>query len=62
MKIILLKDHHRGDEFFRAGEEIDVSEQEYEFIMKYYMDERKVQVQKNQVAKEFLQKIGKVEK
>lgn len=58
-KIILLKDHHRGLETFKEGQEIEVSDDEYEFIMKYYMDLRIAQVEQEKTAKAFLKKVGK---
>ena len=44
-KIVLLKDHHRGNEFFKEGQEIEVSDEEFEFLMAYYVDMRKPQVE-----------------
>lgn len=58
-KIILLKDHHSGDKVFKEGQEIEVSDDEYEFIMKYYMDLRIAQVEQENTAKQFLKKVGK---
>ena len=59
-KIVLLMDHTSAGVHHPAGSEIEVSDNEYDFIMKVYMDQRKVQVEKEVKAKDFLKKLGKV--
>lgn len=56
-KIVLLKDHHQGDQIFREGEEIEVSDEVYDFLISYYMDLRKVQVEQESQAEKVLKKM-----
>lgn len=60
MKIILLRDHHSGDKVYLAGQEIDVSEKEYEHIMACYQEIRTKEVQDEHAAFMKLSGVGKV--
>lgn len=40
MKITLLKDHSTPEGYFKAGEEIDVDEATYDWLMGIYLSER----------------------
>lgn len=44
-KITLLKDLETQDGYFKAGEEVEVSDEHYDWLMGIYMAERAVQVQ-----------------
>ena len=45
MKIVLKKNHERNGELFLEGEEIEVTKEEYDFIMSCYIAERKAQIE-----------------
>lgn len=61
MKLVLLKDLHYNGTFYEKGQEVDVDEASYKYIMETYMIERAQQVQKEAEAKRVLDAIASVE-
>ena len=59
MKIRLLKDHETPQGTYKAGEEIDVDEATYDWLMGIYMSER---LALNQELKAFEKKIEPLRK
>lgn len=60
MKITLMEDHTHDGVFHKVGEEIDVSKDTYDFLMKYYMSKREAEVIKQQkIAAELAKPIAK---
>lgn len=55
MKIILKKNHEKNGVLYLEGEEIEVTKEEYDFIMSCYIAERKEQAEKlEQLELEFI--------
>ena len=48
MKIKLLKDHEHYGKKYKEGDEIEVTKEEYDFLMNAYVAERKQIVEKAQ--------------
>lgn len=62
MKLTLLMDHEKDGVKYKAGDSIEVTKEEYEFIMSYYADSRKELVQKYYEQEEVFEKVKKVRK
>ena len=62
MKLTLLMDHEKGGQKYKAGDEIEVTKEEYEFIMNFYSESRKQLVQQYYEKEEVLDKAKKVRK
>ena len=60
MKIVLQKNHHSNGVLHLAGETIDVTKEEYDFIMNHYVSERGEQVKTEAQAKAKLNAIGEL--
>jgi hypothetical protein len=55
-------DHEKDGVKYKAGDSIEVTKEEYEFIMSYYADSRKELVQKYYEQEEVFEKVKKVRK
>ena len=62
MKLTLLLDHEKDGVKYKAGDEIEVTKEEYDFIMAYYSESRKQLVQKYYEKEEVIEKVRKVRK
>ena len=45
MKIVLKQDHEKNGVLYKEGDEIEVTKEEYDFIMRCYMEDRKKQIE-----------------
>jgi hypothetical protein len=59
MKITLMKDHETPTAYYKAGETIEVSEAEYDWLMGIYLSERQVE---SEFVKEFDKKLEPLRK
>jgi hypothetical protein len=57
MKIKLLKDHEHYGKKYKEGDEIEVTKEEYEFLMNAYVAERKQIVEKAQKIEKTLKGV-----
>lgn len=57
MKIKLLKDHEHYGVKYKEGEEIEVTKEEYDFLMNAYVAERKQIVEKAQKIEKTLKGV-----
>ena len=57
-KIRLLRDHTAAGVTYPAGETIEVTDEQYEWLKAYYLSLRKQQVEKESAAESLLKKAG----
>lgn len=57
MKIKLLKDHEHYGKKYKEGDEIEVTKEEYDFLMNAYVAERKQIVEKAQKIEKTLKGV-----
>ena len=62
MKLTLLMDHEKDGVKYKTGDEIEVTREEYEFIMNFYSESRKQLVQQYYEKEEVIEKAKKVRK
>lgn len=61
MKLVLQKDHYHEGKLYREGETIDVSKEDYNFIMNSYKGARVKQASAEEEAKKKLDGMGLTE-
>lgn len=62
MKIKLLQDHEHYGKKYKEGEEIEVTKEEYDFLVKAYLASRKQVIEEAKVIEEKLNKAKSTRK